>query len=366
MNSRKPILYAVLLLALNWSATADDDEVQVRIRDERVAPGGVVQMKVERYEVTPISGGRPKFSFNAGFFDDVVGIGMFAPTGELAGAALIDGDNVQISYVTTKTAPGDLPLLTVSLRVRKDAAPGSSTSFTLDPSSTWTLNGETIGTRVEAGEVTVGGSLSVSSVSPGQGVFPAGTLVTVRGLGFNRETRLRVEDVEITGVRTVSSTEMQFKLTEPANMTGKRLRLDNRDGSRVFYYSYSHGTPAATSTRPLLASTVPIFSGRTRTVSKFGPLPVMTASQYAAVALMNPGAAAADVTIGVYLSDGTLWDWSSLSLGAGQRLSLELSELLHSATPKGARIRVTSSRPIHAFRLLCDEGAWTATPALPL
>jgi hypothetical protein len=364
MNPRKPVLYVLVLAALNGSAIANDDEVQVRIRDERVPAGGVVQMKLERYEVTPISGGRPKFSYSAALFDDVVGIGMFAPTGELAGAAVVDGNDVQISYVTTKTAPGDLPLMTVALRVRNDAPRGSRTMFTLDPSSTWTLNGATIGTRVEPGEVAVGGSLAVSSVEPGQGVLRAGTVVTVRGMGFNKETRLRVEDTDITGVRAVSSSEMQFKLAESTNMTGKRLRLDNRDGSRVYYYSYTRGIPSVTSSRPLLAATVPIFSGRTRSVATFAPLPAMTASQYMAVALMNPTQADASVSVALYLPDGTLWDWSSLSLGAGHRLALELSEMLHSAAPTGARIRITSSHPIHASRLFCDEKAWTVTPAL--
>ena len=34
-------------------------------------------------------------------FDDVAGIGLFAPTGEAVGAAVIDGNRVTLAYVTT-------------------------------------------------------------------------------------------------------------------------------------------------------------------------------------------------------------------------------------------------------------------------
>ena len=310
-------------------------------------------------------GGRSRFSFDASLFDHFVGFGIFSPAGELAGAAVIDGDRADISYVTTRTAPGNLPLLTIALRVRGDAVRGSRTSVSLDPSSSWTLNGATLTTRVQPGEVTVGGTLAVSSVVPGQGSFPAGTVVTVHGMGFNQQTRLRVEDAEIAAVRVVSPTEMQFTLVETVNMTGRRLRLDNRDGSRVGHLSYTHGVTAATSTSPLLAATVPIFSGRLRTVAVFGTLPPLTVNQYAALALLNPGLNGAVVNVALYSSIGTRLDDSSVSLPKGHRLALELFELLGGVPPSGSWIRVTSSQPIHISRLLCDEGTWTVTPSLP-
>jgi hypothetical protein len=366
MDPRKPILLAVVVGVLGASALADDRQVQVRIEDETVPAGGVVQLKLDRYEVTPISGGRPGFQYEASLFEDFVGFGMFAPTGELAGAAVIDGDRADISFVTTQTPPDDLPLLTVALRVRADARRGSRTSVSLDRSSIWwPPSGAALTTRVDSGEITVGGSLAVSGVYPGQGSFPAGTVVTVRGIGFNRETRLRVEDVEIGSVRFVSDTEMQFTLARTVDMTGKRLRLDNRDGSRVFYYSYTHGISAATSSRALLAATVPIFSGRLRSVAVFGALPPMTVNEYAAVALLNPTLSAADVRITLYSSAGALLDESSVSLPKGHRVALELSELFGGVPPpQGSWIRVSSSRPIHISRLMCDERTWTVTPAL--
>ena len=345
---------------------ADDAEIRLRVRDETIAPGGVVQMKVERYEGTPISGGRPRVSYDESVFEGFVGFGMFAPAGELAGAAVVDGNRADISFVTTKIAPGDLPLLTVALRARRDAMIGSRTSFSLDPASIWTLNGEDLQTRIQPATVTVGGTLSISSVVPGQGWFPAGTVVSVRGIGFDAGTRLRLEDTAITRVRVVSPTEMQFTLVDETDMTGKRLRADKRDGSRVYYYVYTRGVAAAVSTRPLLARTVPIFSGTLRSVANFGVLPAAAVGQYAAMALLNPGLTSATVTVSAYSGARTLIGRSTFALGEGQRLALDLSELLGFAPPAGSWIQVTASQPIASSQLMCDELAWKVTPALAI
>ena len=358
--------------------------LSLRILDETAPAGGMVQMKVRSYEVTPISGGRPLFSFNTELFDGVAGVGMFASTGELAGAAVVDGNHVAIAYVTTTPFTGNYPLLTVALRIRHDVAAGSRTLFTLDPSSLWNLNGTVLRTavsgtmvgtavsgtvagtrRVSPAIVTVGGSVAITNVIPGEGWFPAGTVVSVRGLGFNSDSRLRV-DTAVTAVRVVSSTEIQFTLAQAANMTAARLRVVNANTSTTTYYSYMRGIPAATSGRTLLSTTQPIFSGTTRSLATFGPIPAMNGTQYAALALQNPNLASANVTIGLYAADGTLLHSSLRPLENGYRLTLELSELFDGvAPPPGASVRVTSSLPIEVFGLLCDEGRWTVTPRLP-
>jgi hypothetical protein len=107
-------------------------------------------MKLEDTDGTPISGGRPFFAFDAAMFDAVTGIGVFAPTGEAAGA-VVDGNRVTIAYVTTTPVTGDYPIMTVSLRIREGAATGSHTQFTLHPSSLWTVAGEVVRPRVSAG-----------------------------------------------------------------------------------------------------------------------------------------------------------------------------------------------------------------------
>ena len=131
------------------------------------------------------------------------------------------------------------------------------------------------------------------------------------------------------------------------------------------YFSYLRGIRATTSSRLLLSRTYPIFSGTTRDVATFGPIPAMNGSQYAALALQNPGLTAADVTLELYGADGTLLQSAQRSLERSHRLALELAELFDGvAPPSGASVRVTSSAPIEMFGLICDEAAWTVTPRL--
>ena len=240
---------------------SDNDDLKFRIRDEIAPPGGIVQMKVESYEVTPISGGRPGFSFDSAMFADAEGFDMFVD-GELAGAAVIDGSRVALSYATNGASTTDYPVLTVSMRIRPDAAIGAKTVFALDPQSTWHISptgNPLVASRLRPGTVTVGGSVSITDVVPGAGVWPAGTIVSVRGIGFNSRTRLRVDDVETRSVRFISSTEMRFTLAETAELRGVRLRAENSD-FRSEYYAYMRGTTTTVSSRALLAATEPIFS----------------------------------------------------------------------------------------------------------
>jgi hypothetical protein len=364
----KLIASVICLSALGVSAASAQSigDLSIRVRDDAAPAGATIQIKVRTTEATPISGGRPQFAFDPAMFADVVGIGLFAPTGEVAGAAVIDGNRASIAYVTTTPATGDFPLLTVTLRTRADVANGSRTEFTLDPSSLFNLNGTMVSARVSPGRVTVGGSVAISDIIPGEGRFPAGTVVSVHGTGFNSSSRVRVDDVAITSVRFVSPTEMRFTLAEATNMTAARVKVVNPDSSTSIYYSYLRGIPAATSSRTLLSMTRPIFSGTTRSLSTFGPIPALTGAQYAALALQNPNLTTAYAIVLLYAEDGSLIHWSVRALRSGHRLTLELSELFDGvAPPPGASVRVYSTAPVEMFGLLCDEEAWTVTPRLP-
>ena len=341
-------------------------DLKFRVEDEMAPPGGMVQMKVEPYEVTPISGGRPGFSFDSAMFQDAEGFDMFV-TGELAGAAVVNGARVDVSYAARGALSEDYPFLTVSMRIRPDAAIGARTQFTLDALSIWNLlSGPVVAERITPGTVTVGGSVSISDVVPGGGVWPAGTVVSVRGLGFTSRTRLRVSDVSTRSIRLVSPTEMQFTLAAAAELRGLRLRAENPD-FRATYYSYMRGITSAVSSRPLLASTEPIFSVTQRAVATLGPFPSLNGNQYGALALQNPNPAGVAIGMALYDAGGALLYRSSRTLASQHRLALELSELLDGvAPPPGSSVVVSSSAPIDAIGLLCDEAAWTVSASLPL
>src|SRR5262245_52345386 len=201
----------MLLLALGAGVgAARTDELTFNLRDETAPAGSLVQLKLKETIATPISGGRPAMRFSNGL--TVAGVAIIARGGELAGAAMPSGGNLAITYVTTApTSGGEYPVMTVSFRLAPDLAEGSEAEDRLNPSS-WTIGGVPIASSAETATVTVGGSLAVTDVVPGQGWFPAGTMVSVHGVGFEGDMRLRLDGDRLDDLEVVGPNEMRFAL----------------------------------------------------------------------------------------------------------------------------------------------------------
>ena len=354
------------LLALGVTAgAAAQDELTFNLRDETAPAGSLVQLKLEDTVVTPISGGRPRMMIGSGL--TVAGVAMFARDGELAGAALPEDDGLGITCVTTASGlGGEYPILAVSLRLAEDLPAGTEIPVTLAP-SIWNIAGVPTPSREAEATVTVGGTLAVTDVVPGQGFFPAGTIVTVLGVGFRPgNTRLRLDGDRIREIE-VAPTEIRFELPEAMNLGGAELRIDDEvSGQRVFYYSYLRGTPAATSERPLLSQVQPIFSGAVRSQALFERIPVRNERfRYPALALQNPNLEPVDITLELYAPTGRRVDSAVWPLESGQRLALALSEFFGRArVPCGGSVSITASRPVEAFGLSIDERTRSVTPHL--
>jgi hypothetical protein len=316
---------------------------------------------------TPISTGGPVISYDAGMFDGVWGIELFCPNGDLNGVATVNGSRVNIRYITTAGVSGtDYPIMTVALHIRPDAQAGSKTQFQLDPSSTWTVSpsGATATLKPSSpAVVTAGGTISILDVVPGGGVLPAGSVVSIRGMGFQPLTRIQLNTIKFTSIQLVSSNEIQFTLAEATNMTGQKIQVVNPDGSQDTYFSYMRGIPLLQSSQPLLIGAVPVFSSVTHSWAKFVlPAPV-SSSQFTGLALQNSSLAAADVTVALYSSTDTLLGSSSFTLFSGYRLMGETSELTQRATADpGNYLVVTSTQPVQVFGFLGDNASGTVIP----
>jgi len=368
MSVKRSLVHAAAIVAVAVTATANSiGEITMRIPDETVPVGGMVQMKVRTTEVSPISGGRPSAAYNPSVFEGFAGFSLAAPDGEMAGAAVIDGNHVQIFYSGTSLLTANYPILTISLPVRADAISGSRTQFTLDPQSTF--NYSTVGAvraRISPATVTVGGTTSITDVIPGEGVWPAGTVVTVRGTGFDARTSLNVNGASVNGFRVVGPTELRFQLVDAADVRGLRIVVKGSTNSTT-YYSYMRGITSAVSARTLLAKTEPIFSVRPRAVATFGPSGPLTGSQYMALALQNPNMADVKVRLSAYAANGTFVHRAVRTLASRHRLALTVSELLDGITPAAdMHVVVSASAPIDAFSLRCDEATASLSPRLAL
>ncbi len=345
-------------------------QVSLHIPNEMAPPGGLVQMKFMVTEPTPISSGKPILSFDAGIFDEVLGIELFNPTGDVNGVAILNGSQISIRYITSSGPQGtDYPIMTVALHIRPDAAVGSRTQFSLDPSSMWSLG--LLGTAsfrpTPPAIVTVGGSISITNVVPGGGFLPAGSLVSIQGVGFEAKTQVQLNNIKASSIRVIGPQEIQFTLAEATNMTGKKIQVVNPGGSQDTYFSYLRGIPLALSTRALLAGAVPIFSSMTYSQAVFAPMAPGTSSRFTGLALQNPGLGAADVTVALYASTNDLLGSSRISLPGGYRLMQETSELAGGAAPVfGGYVVVSASQPIQVFGFAGDDAAESVTPFTPV
>jgi len=270
------------------------------------------------------------------------------------------------------TLAANYPILTMALSVRPDLPAGWQTLFSMNAGSIW--NYSATGTAITAkpiapATVTVGGTVSITDVVAGEGVMPAGTVISVRGIGFDGRTQLHVNDSSVKGFTVVSPNELRYTLPQAMNVTGLKIMVANPDNSDT-YFAYLRGINAAVSARTLLSTVEPIFALNGRRTATLGPFGQLGANQYAAIALQNPaidaGAADAVVSISLRAGDGTMIHESTLSLASRRRLALELSELLDGVAPAaGDYVVVTASTAIDVFSLVCDEGTWTVAPALP-
>jgi hypothetical protein len=344
-------------------------QVALHIPNETAPPGGLAQMKFMVTQPTPISTGGPVAPYDAAMFDGVWGIQVFCATGDLNGVAMINGARVNLLYTTTAGAQGtDYPIMTMALHVRPDAVPGSKTQFQLDPSSTWTLG--SLGTATLAPTppaiVTVGGSVSILDVVPGGGVLPAGSVVSIKGMGFQPKTQVQLNAIKFSSIQFVSTEEIQFTLAADTNMTGQKIQVFNPDGSQDTYFSYLRGIPLAASKQPLLAGAVPVFSSMTHSWAQFTPMAPASVSQFTGIALQNPGVAPANVTVALYSAANALLGTSSVTVPSGYRLMEETSELTGSVPGTGSYAVVSSTQPIQVFGFVGDNAAGTVTPFTPV
>jgi hypothetical protein len=339
--------------------------VTVKISNEVVPAGGMAQVKVLLTSPQPITGGGVKFDGALSLAD---GISLSSTTGDVFGAALQNGSQIDVRFTSPKGTFGteaDYPLMTFTFGVDPAATPGQTTPADVGSSSLWqTLIGSQAPVEIKPGSVTVGGSISVTDVIPGGGTLPAGATFSILGTGFTPRTKVHINPLVMSSATYVSPTEIQVTLLDGGTLDGTEIRLKNPDGSLVYYYSYLRGVKAGVSTHPLIARAVPIFSTKTSVSAVLPPmiLPQFNSPYAVGVALQNPGPDAADVTLELVSAPGPPVSTATITLAPRARISRELSEWFTGAIPAGASVRVRSTNPIQVLGLLANTDDGTVLP----
>jgi len=260
---------AVILLCASGAA-APANNLHLVVSSENAPPGGVVQVKVFAAPPAAVVSGEAKLSFDPAVFGNFVNVGFFSVAGDQAVAPKIQGTRIDVDFLLPSGGVGrvpDLPILTVTIPILPNAKPGTTAQVLLNTSATPWMDpaGNTYSVQSTPGTVTVGGGLWIGDVTPGGGVQPTGTAVRIDGGGFDPAATLSVDGVSVASVQFVSSQQMNFTLAAPAELTGKRVHVQNPDGSQVDYFASFRPVPADSATQQLLSSGEIIFPLRTWT-----------------------------------------------------------------------------------------------------
>jgi IPT/TIG domain-containing protein len=345
------LFHSILLSAQTTPAT-------IRVANIAVPPGGGGQIQVLLTSPRPILTGMMMMDFGAGAFDSIDGIALFSPTGDVSGAAVVNGNTVTARFFSPAGNFGtslDYPLMTIAFTVPENATPGARIPLNLDPSSLLlNLLGATP-LEFKPGTLTIGGSLSIKNVVPGGGMLPAGTVVTIYGTGFTPKTKFRLKEVPAS-MQFVSASEIQFTLQAPVAMDGQMIQLENPDKSTATYYSYLRGRPVGHSSHALLAATVPLFSTKTFGHAILPPMlvPQLNSDYLAGVALQNPNQEAVDIHLEQFDNSNQPMGSTTVTLQSGTRIVREIGEFIGVKAQFGSYLSVTANKPVQILGLVVN------------
>ena len=369
-NHFRSLAPAVALFALFSAPLFAQTPLELRIDSETVPPGGMLQLKVAITEPKPILKGGQKATFAAPFLSPPRGIALFSPSGDASGTAVLSKGAAHFSLSSPISDMGnniDYPILTVAMPVKATAVPGSTADLALDPSiSQWSdPKGKPYPVLLTNGILTVGGTISISDVVPGGGVVDAGAKIAITGMGFQRKSKVQINEGTVATTTYVSPNEIDVTLRAPINMTSRRIKITAPSTNETAtYYSYQRTPEAGRSKHALIASTVPLFSQQVWSLAYFKP--VLNASQFTGVALQNPLTKTAAVRLQLLGSNGMVLATRNLTLQARTRMTRDLAQLFPGVVPgTGTTLKVTANAPIPILGLLGDDVLGTVEPVSP-
>lgn len=343
--------------AVNPPGTAE-----LRTFSEIAPAGGTVQMKLMLTQPHPISSGGADFAMSGMSVD---GVALSSPLGDTAGVGLVHNDTLSVSVVSLGSDLGtalDYPFLTVTMDVPQTALAGAVLPLSPGSLAFSAPDGPITFINPKPGTLTVGGSLSVNGVWPGGGTWPAGTVITIRGTGFQSGTKLTTK-MKVGAPTYVSPTEYRFTLQDVATLDQQPIVLTNPDRSTVTYYSYLRGVFVQRPTREFLRKAEPAFAARTQGIATIGPLPATGLGQFAAVAVQNPNPGPVMISFTLQSSGAT----TSIVLPSGGRVMDELSALLGGASiAAGDSVTVSATAGVQILGMNGDEIQGKLTPFLPV
>jgi hypothetical protein len=293
----------------------------------------------------------------------VDGLALTSPLGDTFGTGVVSNGKLSLFVVSPSADFGtnlDYPFITLTMDIPSSTPTGSTFPLTLDPGSVQTPTGPLTFADPKPGVLTIGGSISIRGVFPGGGTYPAGTVISIQGKGFQPGTKLTTK-MKTSSAVFVSPTELHFTLNEISTMDTQPITVQNPDGSLVTFYSYLRGTPIALPSREVLKATEPVFQALTHSLATVSATSC-GANQYLALAIQNPNRG--PVSIG--FTNQTTGAFSSLVLPPAGRVMDELGTLTGGAALSASDVlTIGATAPVQVLGLCADDSAFTVVPFLP-
>jgi uncharacterized protein (TIGR03437 family) len=286
----------------------------LQVSNETAPAGGWAQIKVFASTPVQIANGLVVLNLDPAVFGAIENVVTFSAEGDAEGTMFVQGQSLIATIQSASNGIGQLPglpILTITVPLLASVQPGTTSAITLDPLTGFRDANQNLDTfSLVPGSVTVGGALSVESISPGGGLLAAGTSVRVLGRGFEPATTVSIPGASVSNSQFVSSTEIDVTFGGACELTGRKVTLTNPGGEAVQFYS---ATPSAPSQAPAGLSAMQVVPSLQTWTSASISLP----SAGGGVALQNPNAVPVDVILQSRSSHAPIAAQTNLTIAPG-------------------------------------------------
>jgi hypothetical protein len=342
--------------------------VSLAVANSVVPPGGMFQYQLMLTEPKPIGNSSSRPTLPSG---SPSGITLNDPMGVTAGVATIGTDGIRVittSPLSTFGTSPDLeyPIVAIAMQISSDAVVGSQFPISVDLANSFWLDpfGQPYPQEVRPGTLTIGGTLNISNVVPGGGFQPAGSRISIFGMGFTPLSRLAIEGVTLTvdDYQVVSPNQIDVVLPQGLRMDGARVRVKNKNGEVARYFSYLRTQPLGQSANALVNRSYPLFARTTYTSATMAWQ--RDAATFSALALENPGTTSAEVTVEMRSAANEVLGSFSFPLPPMSKITRDLTDFFSQPPAAAAQVHVTSTQRLRVLGLLGDQTAGTMVPVI--
>jgi hypothetical protein len=347
-------------------AIAQVTPLSLRIPNESVPPGGVVQVKLELTEPMPISTGGG--GFDVGPFQDFLGVAVNSPDNDAAAVAVVRGRNVAVRLTSPAAGLGtlaDYPLLTMTVRAPATAPIGTRSPLTFGNAVFLGPGGVPYPYEIHQGEAVVQAGATISNVFPGSATLPPGSTVVIQGSGFEAGTDVRLKEGVVASVTVVSPTQINIVTGSTVTMHGNEVQVEiPSTRQRLSYYAYQRTSDVGASTHPLFAASEPAYPQKFWTEASVA-LPGSTSTIVPGIALQNIGAGPAGVTLELRNAAGSRVGLATATLPQNAGAVRSVSELFATPCTGGCTVVMRSTVPVQFLGLSGNTAQDAVTPLMP-